>query len=108
MTHFNTVNEEDRTLKRYQAQADSQDAKIIAWFNNTSGLLWPPSEICRHVFDNTVPLTSVRRAMTNLTTDHVLVKTEQKHLGPSGRMAYCWPRKIDKPVQHKLFVESQP
>lgn len=107
MTYFNTTNEKGRTLKRYRAQADSQEAKITAWFRNTSGLLWTPSEIREHVFGNTVPVTSVRRAMTNLTTDHALVKTEQKHLGPYGRPEYCWRRKTAKPVQHKLFVEPQ-
>ena len=103
MTYFNTSNEEGRTLKHYQVQADSQEAKIIAWFGHASGFLYTPSEICKHVFDNTVPLTSVRRAMSNLTTDRALVKTDQKHLGPYGRREYCWRRQIGKPAQHDLF-----
>ncbi len=104
MTYFNTSNEEGRTLKRYQVQADSQEAKIIAWYTRASGFLYTPSEIRKHVFDDTVPLTSVRRAMSNLTSDRALVKTDQKHAGPYGRRECCWRRKIGKPAQHELFV----
>lgn len=105
MTYFNTSNEEGRILKRYEQQADSQESQILNWFARASGFLYTPSEIRTHVFTNTVPLTSVRRAMTNLTTRRALVKTDQKHRGPYGRREYCWRRKIGKPAQRNLFGE---
>ena len=104
MTYFNTSNEQGRLLKHYRRQADSKEAKIVAWFREASGFLYTPREVRKYVFDNTVPLTSVRRAMSNLTTDRALVKTDQKHAGPYGRRECCWRRKIGKPAQRELLI----
>ncbi len=107
MTFFNTENSAGRELKEHRHQADSQERKIAAFFDEAAGFLYTPSEIRTKVFSNSVPITSVRRAMTNLTTENLLVKTEQKHAGEYGRRECCWRRKIGTPAQQELFSRLQ-
>jgi predicted transcriptional regulator len=37
-----------------------------------------------------VPITSIRRAITNLTQKGILIKSEVTKMGRHGKMNYCW------------------
>ena len=63
---------------------------------------WSPSEILIYCMKHTVPLTSVRRAVTNLTNRGDLVKTDKQVKGPYGRPEYQW-RLAHKYDQRNLF-----
>ncbi len=104
MTFYNTENSAGSELAKHRHQADSQERKILAFFDTADRFLFTPSEIRTKVFSNSVPITSVRRAMSNLTAENVLVKTGQKHAGDYGRLECCWRRKIGKPAQQELLL----
>ena len=101
--YFNTTETTGSELRRYQEKAGSQEEQIMDWFLAYEQMA-TPSKIRKLVFANTnVPLTSVRRAMTNLTDSGDLVKTDIQVRGPYGRPEFKW-RLGDKYGQEDLFV----
>jgi len=90
MTYYNTNEEAGSTLKKSRVKANIQEDKILSLFRKYSGIAFAPHEVCQKVFDNSVPITSVRRAITNLTTAGKLVKTGRMKDGPYGKKVHCW------------------
>ena len=89
--YFNTTTEVNPQLALFRHKAADQETVITAYFQRHSGG-HTPSEVwmetgmeARHV-----PLTSVRRAITGLTTAGVLVKTIDQRSGPYGRPECVW------------------
>ena len=91
MTYFNTTHLTGKILTDFRRKAKNQEEKILAEF-----LLFPwmevsPSKIQELVFPtNWPPITSVRRALTNLTKAGDLIKTEKQTNGRYGRPEYKW------------------
>lgn len=85
--YFNTTNETGQTLKTYQAKATEQERRILAIMQDLG--MASPSQV-HAAIGKTCPLTSVRRAMTNLTNAGRLVKMEQKVVGAFGRREHVW------------------
>ena len=85
----NTVEATGKELSQYRHKASSQDAKVLAWFR-TYEQSATPSKVWKLVFDNRVPLTSVRRSLSNLTASGDLVKTDQQKRGIYGRPEGVW------------------
>lgn len=85
--YFNTTNETGETLKTYRAKAAEQDARILAIMQDIG--VASPSQVHK-AMNTTAPLTSVRRAMTNLTNAGKLTKMEHKIVGPFGRREHTW------------------
>jgi len=96
MSYFNTTNESGTTLKNNVAKAKSQEEEILNLFifnkmhfinkiykNYKLGL--SPSQIGLNY-----PITSIRRALTNLTKQGKLIKTNEKRIGMYGRSEYVW------------------
>lgn len=96
MSYFNTTKESGTTLKNNVAKAKSQEEEILKqfrfdrihynsqfWENYDLGL--SPSQI-----DLNAPITSIRRALTNLTKQGKLIKTNEKRIGMYGRSEYVW------------------
>lgn len=87
---------DERKREEYEAKASYQERMILAWYNRYSaGKAHPPSYVYQELIDRAIlsrktPLTSVRRAMSNLTKAGLLVKTGIKIAGPYGRDEYCW------------------
>jgi len=101
MDYYNTTELEPEQVKRYTKKAVSQDDAILEYFRShpfDSGLT--PSDINNAVLP-LAPITSVRRAMTNLTNAGVLVKTSELRTGPYGRPEGVW--KLSNPVQLECF-----
>lgn len=104
---YNTIHEDSETLRESIRNAKSQEEKIELFFRATPDKLFTPFDIqYLGVFDNNVPITSIRRAMTNLSEKGVLEKTGNKREGGYGKDNYCWrlnvPKKKDY-VQGDLF-----
>lgn len=90
-THYNTTNLRGQELMEAVNAAKSQDDKILIYFKNHRGRMFSPSQIHRALFDPTkTPIQSIRRSMTNLTTNGYLEKTEHKRVGNYGSKEYCW------------------
>ena len=88
-SYHNTTRERPERLTRYEAQAKRQDLRILEFFKNHRGLHFTPSQVHKAVGGG-APITSIRRAMTNLTSTAHLVKTQDKVEGPYGRPEYQW------------------
>ncbi len=103
---FNTIGLTGEALWLANRDAGTQEDIILAWFK------WQrphgsasPSEIHRKALPERVPLTSVRRAITNLTNDRRLVKTGKQVKGIYGKPEHCWRLPQHKPMQAILFGE---
>lgn len=111
MSFYNTTNETEPQLKRRTRRANSQYALIHEFFEAHPRGIYSPSQVWIALFERNelgkkkVPLTSVRRAMTDLTEDLVLEKTGQKQTGYYGDPEHLWRLrpKREKGVQQELF-----
>ena len=50
----------------------------------------PHDVLYRGGFTQDVPITSIRRGLSNLTKSGYLVKTDQMKVGPFGRVSHTW------------------
>ena len=101
MPYFNTTNESGTTLKNNVAKAKSQEKIILRFFNEDKNILegsefeknigFSPSQFVGGLFSlYNMPITSIRRALTNLTKQGKLIKTNEKRIGMYGRSEYVW------------------
>ena len=86
-THFNTTKEVGEKLKEYGESAGQQNKEVLAIFLRLK--IASPSQVHSRMNTN-APLTSIRRAITTLTTDGHLIKTDTKVDGPFGRPEFVW------------------
>ena len=84
---FNTTGETGATLATYRAKASAQDRRILAIMEDLG--MASPSQVWA-AMDKSCPITSVRRAMTNLTSAGLLGKMDHKVMGAFGRPEHVW------------------
>ena len=105
--YYNTIKESDKDLKRSESKAKKQKEQIFAIFRHTLRPMTPADIWTNYGYkDSNVPLTSIRRAITNLENEGLLKKTEIQKEGIYGKMNYCWiyEEKIEvKAGQGSLF-----
>jgi len=89
MDYFNTNRETGDVLKQSIATAFRQQHRVLYIFQSSPRALFSPEEIHRH-FDDNVPLTSIRRAITNLTQEGKLEKTTHMSVGKYGKKVHLW------------------
>lgn len=94
MTYFNTNNETGETLAASRQQVATQQEVILDIFKENPGALFTPFDIKARVRQNW-PITSIRRAMTNMSDDGELVKTDIQKEGGYGKANYCWKLKVN-------------
>lgn len=103
----NTIGLQGDELAQATYRAGSQEAVILEFFRRHRNRMFTPSEIHKTLFSSSIPLTSIRRAITNLTTAGYLSKTDIKTQGPYGLPEHCWympaPVATSKPNQLSLF-----
>jgi len=109
MSFYNTTHETGSTLKESHHKASSQESKILNYFL-MSGDPLSPSMILQQMRLN-CPITSVRRALTNLTLDNKLIKTDGYCIGTYGKREHLWRLKTEddfiNPDQFTLFGGSK-
>lgn len=86
----NTINLQPDLFAAANASCLNQEERVANWFIANRGREYTPPEIALYVFGNRVPLTSVRRAISNLTDRGLLVKTENKRPGLYGMDNSTW------------------
>lgn len=91
---FNTTSETNPDLDEYINQAVSQQEVILAIFRKYHLIEFTPEYINEVYFENT-PLTSIRRAFSNLYNAGFIVKTS-KTKGIYGRNVYKWRLNCEK------------
>lgn len=90
VSFYNTTRERGKKLAECEGKAVSQQDRIYEYFYNTPHAELSPSQVQQALAMQRTPLTSIRRAMTNLTLQGRLQKTELKVMGLYGRYEYCW------------------
>lgn len=102
---YNTIHESGEKLRESIRKAQTQEDKILAFFKSFPEKSFTPFDIQYvGVFDNSVPLTSIRRAMTNLEKKNFLEKTQEQREGGFGKANYCW--RLSEPKEKKFFQEK--
>ena len=77
------------TDESYEDRAISQEEKILTWFREHPHIEATPFNIQQWCMP-TSPITSVRRAMSNLTRDGKLEKMDKKVIEVYGISNYLW------------------
>lgn len=88
--YFNTTHQTGGRIVRFRQKTQAQDLQILEFFESNPRDHYTPSDILLFVFENSCPITSVRRAITGLTNEGQLIKTDHQKDGPYGRPEYCW------------------
>ena len=107
MTFYNTIGETPEELAVSIAKAKSQEAKIIKclefYESKYPNLRFGPSMVLS-MTGLKCPLTSIRRAMTNLSDDGKLEKTKDFVMGNYGKKEHLWclPKKTESFNQSSL------
>lgn len=89
MTYYNTNKEIGEQLEESRAKAESQERIIMGYFRRRYKALFT-AEDCHKWFSDHTPITSVRRALTNLTKEGLLVKTSAMKEGMYGKQIHCY------------------
>lgn len=87
--YFNTTNLKGQELLNAIANSNNQEDRVLFFFLSNPAQEYPPHEIKNNVLSSN-PITSSRRAMTNLTKAGALVKTNNQVEGEHGKPVYTW------------------
>ena len=107
MTFYNTIGETPKELAVSIAKAKSQEAKIMKcldfYESKYPNLRFGPSMVLS-MTGLKCPLTSIRRAMTNLSDEGKLEKTKDFVIGNYGKKEHLWclPKKQESFSQSTL------
>ena len=86
--YYGTVPETAEERREHRTAAAAQELQVLAVFQATNQPL-APHEVWERL-NTMAPITSIRRAMTNLTKRGELQKTDSYTRGPDGRRVHLW------------------
>ena len=88
---YNTTNQSGIELQISIRNAKNQAERILNIMKHCNEPMTPfdVQQVYSSFFDP-VPITSIRRAMTNLTDENKLTKTDKQKSGIYGAPNYCW------------------
>jgi hypothetical protein len=92
---------DEANIEELNLHAETQEEKILEFFKMYPDNSYTPFEVHRHVLRD-CPVTSVRRALSNLTTEGKLVKTSVKVKEKYGKSNYKWKLVVNS-FQQTLF-----
>ena len=87
MTYYNTTNETGQELHTAKAKAQTKGEMILDYFKRCNKPLSPSQILIQFP---QWPITSIRRAMTDLTSDGKLERTQSMRTGLYGRNEHTW------------------
>lgn len=87
--YYNTTGLSGEALAKQEIKTGTQNWLILQWFRQHPGE-WTPSEVWQRVNLPGVPLTSIRRSITNLTDWGYLERTDCQRQGLYGKPEGCW------------------
>ena len=91
--YYNTTHATATKLKRFVKNNKGQNKLILELFRINPKLELSPFEVqtaLKRLRLLNAPITSIRRAITDLTTEGNLARTATRKLGPYGRDSFCW------------------
>jgi len=75
--YHDTTDQQGPALDIYDVKATAQEKVIMGYFKKHFGRYFAAHEVWGECFDNSVPLTSVRRALTTLTNHKKLIRLKK-------------------------------
>lgn len=91
--YYNTTNETGDTLDNSRKKTSNQNVLVLNVFKIHEDDHLSPDEVTRYIavnFNKQYPVTSIRRAITDLTTEGKLEKTDKKKMGNWGKQVHTW------------------
>ena len=85
---YNTTNLRGAELATCRQQAATQENILLEFFQRHPSMSYSPSRL-QPVLP-TAPITSIRRALSNLTAAGLLEKTDQQVIGLWRKREFCW------------------
>ena len=89
MSYYNTNNEEGQELSNSRISATKQEDVIYLLFNDDS---YFSPDMIKTLLVQDYPITSIRRALTNLTNKGLLEKTNEMVMGRYGKKTHTWKK----------------
>jgi len=96
--YYNTTNQRGETLQQSRTKTETQEDKVLQIFNLVPDRPMGPNIVMR-MYNNhfiSTPITSIRRAITNLTIKGSLVKHDVMEMGGYGKMEHTWKLPADE------------
>lgn len=92
MSYYQTTPLTSDELKDAITTAKRQDDAVLALFRRLRTSLLAPSDVhlMLRKYGRQVLLTSVRRSLSSLTEEELLIKTGTLRPGPHGKPEHCW------------------
>lgn len=92
MTFHNTTGETGETLKTSEEKAKTQDEAVLEFFQKNPDYYLSPDDVHKALCVplNNPPLTSIRRAISNLTKAGKLIKTNHTSIGRYKKQVLTW------------------
>lgn len=87
--YHNTTLEIGESLERSAISANAQETKILTLFRAMPNVVLTPFEVLSLLQIN-APITSIRRAITDLTKEGYLERTSIKRTGKFGKANFTW------------------
>ena len=88
--YYNTNHEVGDELAESREKASRQRDLVLALFRSNPGASMAPHQVLRAVAVAGTPITSIRRAMTDLTALGHLEKTSDMVMGDFGKKVHTW------------------
>lgn len=91
----NTVHIQGTEQEKADCKAYTQDQLVLNFFRNNADQEFTPAEVYKSMLqqktiNELTPITSIRRAICNLTTACYLVKQQTKRPGMYGMVNFTW------------------
>ena len=83
--YYNTTGESGVQLEIFKKKAKTQSEMIMKFLSSQPLVEYGASQLLKLVFKNSVPITSVRRSISNLVNDNKLIYTGGTREGLFGR-----------------------
>ena len=93
--YYNTTNETGSLLRKKTKKANNQKHKCLSYFQANPYTMYTPEMLHNNLvatndINENTPLTSIRRAFSDLSKEGYIIKTSEKHIGNYGRHSYLW------------------
>jgi hypothetical protein len=104
MNYHHTTAVDAGTRAEYERKAQGQEAIVLDLFCASFPARLSPEQVRDRVLSD-APLTSVRRAISNLTRAGVLRKCEEHVIGDYGRPVHVWQWVSEEPKPGRTFSQ---
>ena len=106
MPFFNTIDEVGNALAESNKKTNRQEHLIYSLFVKCNRPLSPSMVLSESGLN--CPITSIRRAITNLTNSGKIIKTNRQVKGIYGKAEHLWELpEIEEPTQVSLFTSPK-